>query len=147
MPFLALQDNKIHCLDFFHRSFRYFVQFQAKKFFFKLFFYDFECFCSQGINNFHNARGHYGEILPRQQPITARDFTGSNLCHIIKLDNPTRRVFHYFNDRCLYLLLWCHSCKNVNVRPERTKSFAQRSFRLQNGKHLKHNINEGVFKH
>ena len=25
----------------------------------------------------------YGKILPRQQPITARDFTGSNLCHII----------------------------------------------------------------
>ena len=34
-----------------------------------------------GINNFHNARGYYGEILPRQQPITARDFSGSNLCH------------------------------------------------------------------
>ena len=35
-------------------------------------------FCSQGVNNFHDACGHYGEILPSQQPITARDFTGSN---------------------------------------------------------------------
>ena len=40
-------------------------------------------FCSQGVNNFHDACGHYGEILPRQQPITARDFAGSNLRHII----------------------------------------------------------------
>ena len=29
---------------------------------------------TQDINNFHNARGQYGEISPRQQPITARDF-------------------------------------------------------------------------
>ena len=44
------------------------------------------CFCRQGINNLHNGRGHYGEISPRQQPITARDFTGSNLCDIINID-------------------------------------------------------------
>ena len=35
------------------------------------------------INNFHNARSHYAENSPNQQPITARDFTGSNLCRII----------------------------------------------------------------
>ena len=54
-------------------------------FFVALFFLNdlFRILSSQGINNFHNARGHYGEISPRQQPITARDFTGSNLCHII----------------------------------------------------------------
>ena len=53
-------------------------RFKAKKRFFKLFF---------EFNNFHNASVHYGEISPRQQPITARDFTGSNLCHIIKICN------------------------------------------------------------
>ena len=59
---------------------------QDNKFiFFKLsyFFRIWVCFCSQDINNFDNARGHYGEISPRQQPITARNFTVSNLCHII----------------------------------------------------------------
>ena len=35
---------------------------------------------------FKNARGHYGEILPRRQPITARDFIVSNLfVHIISI--------------------------------------------------------------
>ena len=39
----------------------------------------------------HDARGHYREISPRQQPITARDFTGSNLCHIIPMPGATGR--------------------------------------------------------
>ena len=45
---------------------------------------------SQGINNFHDARGHYGDISPRQQPIAVRDFTGSKLCHIIIWINQLR---------------------------------------------------------
>ena len=44
-------------------------------------------FSFKAKNNFHNARGHYGEILPRRQPITVRDFTGSNLCHIVTTFN------------------------------------------------------------
>ena len=39
------------------------------------------------FNNFHNGRGHYGEISPRQQPITAHDLTGSDLCHIIIINH------------------------------------------------------------
>ena len=35
------------------------------------------------VNNFHNPRGRYGEILPRQRPIAARDFTGSKTCAIL----------------------------------------------------------------
>ena len=48
------------------------------------------------INNFHNVRGHYGEISLRQQPITARDFTGSNLCHIIKQFNKLLNKLYNF---------------------------------------------------
>ena len=69
---------------FFVAHFSILFSFKAKKFSFLIIFVGFwVCFSSGGINNFHNARGHYGEILPRQQPITARDFTGSNLCHIM----------------------------------------------------------------
>ena len=54
-----------------------FLVLEAKKFFLKLFVYDFVFvfFQTALIDNFHNARGHYGEISQRQQPITARDFT------------------------------------------------------------------------
>ena len=46
---------------------------------------------------FHDR--HYGEILPRQQPITAHDFTGSNLCHIIKEVNILRALLQ---ETCYY---------------------------------------------
>ena len=88
--FLALQNNKIHCLNVRRRSFQYFyLVFRPKKVFVWLLFY--RILSLQGINNFHNARGHYGEISPRQQPITALDFTGSNLRHIIINLNYARR--------------------------------------------------------
>ena len=41
-------------------------------------------FVHRALTIFITPAGHYGEISPRQQPTTARDFTGSNLCHIIK---------------------------------------------------------------
>ena len=68
---------------FFVAHFSILFDFKAKSFFSDFVLGFGVCFCSQGINNFHNACGHYGEISPRQQPITARDFTESNLFHII----------------------------------------------------------------
>ena len=80
LPFFALKNNKFTVWMFFvTHSFK-----ATKNFLFSFFFLFCVRFCSQGIN-FHNARGHYGEILPRQQSITARNFTGSNLCHIINI--------------------------------------------------------------
>ena len=81
---------------------------QDNKFiFFKLsyFFRIWVCFCSQDINNFDNARGHYGEISPRQQPITARNFTVSNLCHIIIIIIIIIYIF-------IYIIIIILSCNN-----------------------------------
>ena len=54
----------------------FFVAQFRQNFFLKYFLGLWVCFCSQEISNFHNARGHYGEISPRQQLITGRNFTG-----------------------------------------------------------------------
>ena len=67
---------------------------QPWNFFKNFFFYDFELvFVHSALTIFLffeeykvfvlRTRGHYEEISLRQQPITARDFAGSNLCHII----------------------------------------------------------------
>ena len=53
----------------------FFVAQFRQNFFLKYFLGLWVCFCSQEISNFHNARGHYGEISPRQQLITGRNFT------------------------------------------------------------------------
>ena len=77
LQFLALQDNKIHCLNFFRRSFQTkLAHLKKTTFFFNIFLGFWVCFCSHGINNFHNARGHYGDISPRQPLITGRNSTG-----------------------------------------------------------------------
>ena len=84
---------------------------QDNKFiFFKLsyFFRIWVCFCSQDINNFDNARGHYGEISPRQQPITARNFTVSNLCHIIIIIIIIIYIFIYIIIIIIIMTLPCH---------------------------------------
>ena len=77
--FLSRLDTRIYFYVY-RRLFHLFSPFFGNKSFLLGFFV---CFRSQGITNFHNARGHYGEISPCQQPITARDFTGCNPCHII----------------------------------------------------------------
>ena len=57
--FLALQDNKIHYLNVIRRSSKENLLGRFLKFFLGFWV----SFCSQSIINFHNARGHYGEIL------------------------------------------------------------------------------------
>ena len=97
LPFLALQDNKIRFLNVLISVFCLVLR--------QSFFRILSCFCSQGINNFYNARGHYGEISTRQQPITARDFTGSNLRHIIIQLNETKAFISFpFDYRALTFL-------------------------------------------
>ena len=85
LPFLALQDNKIHWLNVLRSSLiSVYCLVLRQKTFWKFFLGFWVCFCSQGINNFHNTRGHHEKISPRQQPITARDFE-SDLYHVINI--------------------------------------------------------------
>ena len=82
----------------------FFLIFRQRKFFLIFFF---RILSPQGINSFHNAHGHYWEISPRQEPITARDFTGNNLCHIINsnIDVAVNGISFNWLSLCLFVCL------------------------------------------